>query len=522
MQTRRLSALGLAVASAFLPMLAGAATNAELEQALLELKAKVEQLETALAANKRAAEAPAPATQPVQDFDQKVRAIERRLEVAAEEATANRLKTPIVTLGDKGLSVLTPDGNFELKLRGYLQADARLWVGDDAEDDVDTLLFRRARPIIEGTVFKQFYYRLMPDFAGSAVSFQDAYAEWRQFPYAKLAVGKFKEPIGLERLASGSELAFVERGLSTNLVPNRDFGIMLNGDVLGGAVNYAAGVFNGVPDLGSIGVSDTNDDKDFGGRLFVLPFKDSYGPLQGLGLGIAGSYGKEEGSAASPNLGSYLTPAQARFFRYRTTSATATLPAGVAGGATVVTSPVLASTTVADGDRYRIAPQAYWYWRQFGLLGEYVESSQEVNFGAHRDTLTNTAWQLAGSWVLTGEDASYKSVKPKVNFDPLNGTWGAFELTARYGQLDVDDDAFSGITTATAAGGLGTAFADPRQAASEARSWGTGLNWYFNKNFKLNLNYEHTWFEGGGGGTVRSPRDRETEKVVLTRVQIVY
>jgi hypothetical protein len=57
--------------------------------------------------------------------------------------------------------------------------------------------------------------------------------------------------VGLERLQSGSELLFVERGLPTNLVPNRDVGAQLFGDLFDGTISYALGAFNGVPDLGN-------------------------------------------------------------------------------------------------------------------------------------------------------------------------------------------------------------------------------------------------------------------------------
>jgi phosphate-selective porin OprO/OprP len=493
-----------------LPLATQADRVGDTEAELRALKEQVHQLQAVVEKLQHSGPTDAP-------VENRVRTLERRLEVAAEEAAVARQKTPTVSVNDKGLSVSSPDGNFELKLRGYLQTDARWWVTDRAQDDIDTLLVRRARPIIEGTVYKNFYYRLMPDFAGAAVSLQDAYAEWRQFPFAKVAIGKFKPPVGLERLASGSELAFVERGLPTNLVPNRDLGIMLNGDVADGVISYAAGIFNGVPDLGSIGATDTNDDKDFAGRVFIQPFLNHYGVLQGLGIGVAGTYGAEAGTASSPNLANYLTPGQARFFRYRTSSATATLPAS-AGGATVTVAPSATTTAFANGDRYRIAPQAYWYWRQFGMLFEYVASAQAVQIASRRESLVNHGWQIESNWVLTGEDASYRGVKPKANFDPLNGGWGAFEAVARYGELTIDNDAFRGITNTA----LGTAFADPRQAASAAREWAVGLNWYFNRNFKLNFDYEETSFDGGGGGSLRAPLDREIERVFLSRFQISY
>ena len=57
-------------------------------------------------------------------------------------------------------------------------------------------------------------------------------------------------------------------------------------------------------------------------------------------------------------------------------------------------------------------------------------------------------------------------------------------------------------------------------SARQATAWAVGLNWYLNRNFKLNLNYETTSFENGSGtpGTVTS-RD---ERVVLTQAQIAF
>ncbi len=486
---------------------------------LAALKARVQQLEAALAvqsAHRPGLLAPAPA------LDQKVAAIERRLEVQAEEATTNRIKTPALTLGEKGLAVSTPDGTFELVLRGLVQFDGRFWFADNGDDNSDSLLLRRARVNIEGAVYKNFYYRLLQEFAGPTATLLDGYGEWRQFPFARPGFGKMKTPLGLEFAASAADLGFIERGLPRNLIPNRDYGVTLTGDLFGERVSYTIGAFNGVPDLANTGGADNNDDKDFVGRLFALPCKTHYGPLQGLGVGISGSYGKEKFSlssnAVTPALGSYVTPAQQRFFRYHSTGTSTNVVAADGKTVTVPLSTALANTTVADGTRYRVMPMAYWYWRQFGLLGEYVESAQEVALNARRDTLANDAWQLQGYWVLSGEDASYRGVKPARNFDPLSGGGGAWELVARFSDLKIDKDAFRGVSAA----GAGTAFADPRQSAQRATAWALGVNWYLNRNFKLNLNYENTWFNGGGGGSARAPLDRETERVLLTRFQIAY
>ncbi|MCI0529431.1 MAG: hypothetical protein L0Y56_18485 [Nitrospira sp.] len=426
----------------------------------------------------------------VEALDQKIRILERRAELEKESATAKAKEVSILNAGKDGLFTLkSADNNFKLRVGGYLQVDGRFFLHDETAPLVNTFLLRRVRPILEGTVYKYYDFRIMPDFGGGTASLQDAYLSISYWPQAKLQVGKFKPPVGLERLQSGANLLFVERTLPTNLVPNRDIGLQLYGDLGDGAFSYALGVFNGVADLASADIEpSSNDDKDVVGRIFGLPFKTSdIESLQGLGLGIAGSYGNEQGTTTAPNLPSYRTPAQQTFFTY--------IRAAAAPG-----------PTFADGQLIRYSPQAYYYWGPFGLLGEYVRSSQEVKRGTNSAKLTHSAEQLAVSYVLTGGTASYKGVKPKHQFDPRNGEWGEFELKARYSRLVVDDDAFP-------------TYADPVTAAREAKAWAVGVNWYLNKNIKLNLDYETTAFKGGGG---TASTDREDEKVILNRFQIVF
>jgi phosphate-selective porin OprO/OprP len=138
------------------------------------------------------------------------------------------------------------------------------------------------------------------------------------------------------------------------------------------------------------------------------------------------------------------------------------------------------------------------------LFGEYVKSYQRVQREAAHATLDNDAWQVAVSYVLTGENASYRSVTPAQTFDFAKGTWGAFEVAARYGELNVDKKAFP-------------VFADPTKAARVAEAWGVGLNWYWNRNVKFQLNYEQTDFTGGS-----AKGERPKERVMLGRFQLAF
>lgn len=433
--------------------------------------------------------------QRVEELEQKVKIQDRKRELN-DEAVAEKAKTAAaVSIGASGLQIRSADTNFVLKLRGYVQADARFYP-DDASTGTrnDTFLLRRVRPIIEGTVAERFDYRLMLDFpsgsptsAGNNGLVQDAYLNTRIYPWLQVQVGKFKEPVGLERLQSGANLLFIERGYPTQLVPNRDVGLQVHGDVLGGGLRYEVGVFNGVANGGSGDNEQADDEKDVAARLFATPFvKSDNDWLRGVGFGVAGTYGEQDGA-----LRSLVSPGQQTFFSYTT-------------GAGTVAAP----NVTADGNIWRVSPQAYYYVGPFGVFGEYVISSQEVRQTAGAaitlDTLRNKAWQVAASWFLTGEENSFKAVTPQNPFKFGGEGWGAFELTARYGELDVDDDTFP-------------IFASAATSASKATSWGAGVNWHLNRNVKLSLNYEQTNFEGG-----TSPLLNNGEKALLTRAQFSF
>jgi len=442
--------------------------------------------ETAQEAQEEAQEPAQPATveERLDELDQKIRVLDRKTEID-KEAAAEKAKTAgQATASKDGFSLKSADGNFVLKLRGYTHFDGRFFQSDDQRPATDTFTLRRVRPIFEGTVYKIFDFRIMPDFGGGQTVLQDAYIEGRFTPAFRVRAGKFKPPVGLERLQSATEILFVERAFPTNLVPNRDLGVQLSGDFNGGVASYAVGVFNGVPDGGSAD-GDTNDDKDYAARVFFQPFVKVGGALKNLGLGVSGSVGKQEGTLAAPGLPAFRTPAQQTFFSYRTDG----------------TAP---NTVIADGDRTRFSPQGYFYSGPFGLLAEYVTSKQAVRRGAVSQDLEHKSWQVAGNWVLTGGDASYRSVNPKKVFDPAAHTWGAFELAARYSKLELDDETFP-------------TFANLASSASAAEAWAVGFNWYLNKNLRLMFDYEDTSFEGGA-----TVGDREDEKVLFSRFQIAF
>ena len=434
--------------------------------------------------------------QKIEELSQKVLVLERKLEVQDEATKAAVTTAPVVKASPRGFSIASADSQNQIKLRGVLHVDGRFFESEDPEGLKDTWQATRVRPIVEGTLGGIYDFRFTPDFGQGRTVIQDAYVTARFKPAFQVTAGKFKAPVGLERLQSANDIRFVARAFPTSLAPNRDIGLQVGGNVLGDRVNYAVAWGNGSNDGSSsetFADVDVNDDKEWSGRVFALPFGESENfALRGLGLGIAGTYTSQTGTSAQTLLPTYRTPAQSPFFRFRTG-----------------TTP-----TLADGERTRIAPQFYYYVGRFGLLGEYTTVSQDVSrrisaTSLREDSLDTTAWQLQAAWFLTGEEESFRGFKPNNVFSLANNTWGALELVARYHELDPDDDAFVGGAAS---------FADPAVSARKATAYGLGLNWYLNENLKWVINYEQTSFDGGAPAGA----DRDDEKAFLTRFALGF
>jgi phosphate-selective porin OprO/OprP len=391
-----------------------------------------------------------------------------------EEKKAEEEKSP-VSAGPDGFVIQSESGDYRLQIRGYAQFDGRFFEGDE-DLAIDTFVLRRVRPILQGTVARHFDFNITPDFGVGTTVLQDAFLDVNYSPKARIRVGKFKPPVGLERLQSATNLAFVERAYPTALVPNRDLGVQIHGELGGGILAYAAGVFDGAPDGGSVDV-DLNDGKDLAARVFISPFKRGKSVLKGLGFGIAGTTGEQTGP----------------------------LPAYRSGGQVSVVT-LLAGIT-ADGTRKRYSPQLSFYGGPVGILAEYVHSESRVKKAddTHAD-FEGEAWQATATVALTGDAASYTGVRPRKPFDPKRGQWGAIELAGRVNGIKLGGS--------TVADGL----VDPTKSVRDAFAWALGVNWYLNRNIKQVVNFERTTFSGGAAAGA----DRPAENAILIRTQVAF
>ncbi len=393
--------------------------------------------------------------------------------------------TPKITINDRGISIASADGDSALRLRALVQADSRWFFDDPASPGSEGFLLRRARIIFEGQFGRLFHYQIVPEYGGSSVYLLDGNITLAFAPEVQVKFGKFKAPIGLELLQSDSWAFFPERSLATNLVPNRDIGVQIGGELFGKTTEYQIAVLNGIGEGRS---NQTNAEfdrgKDFVARVFARPFrnrKDSF--FEGLGIGLAGSVGRQEGDLGRTS--GYRTDAQQTLFSYR-------------------------SGVIQDGATWRCTPQLSYYNGPFGLLGEYVVSTVNLRAAAGQPSreITNKAWQVAAGYVVTGEKSSFNGVIPKNPFNLEKGAWGALELAARFDSLDIDNDVFPVL-------------ADPNASATSASSWTLGANWYLTRAFRFSLNYVQTDLKSA----TPNPTGillREDERAIITRAQIAF
>lgn len=480
----------MAIALTCTMLTAGVAYSAAADEETQALRAQIKALEARLDALERkeahAKSAGSPQTAPVAaapagNLEQRVSALEKQ---EASTASATRdLKENSATVKyeyGKGLSVTSPDKKMSLRLSGYFQADDHAFVGDVPSNNNDQFFIRSARPIVDAK-YDKFSARLMMDFGNNQTQLLDAYGDYNAADAFNIRVGKFKDPIGIERWQAEQNVLFVERGMTTNLVPYRDNGVGVYGNLIPGTLEYQLAFTNGAPDLVN-GTNGVDNDQSVTGRIFAHPFHEADSKaLQGVGLGVAGSWGNHNGSAASTDVTTgYVTPAQSKFFTY-------------------------ATTAFASGEQWRFNPQATYYYGPFSMIGEYVLEDQGMRNGGVTRMLQNDAWMALATYVLTGEDARFDGVVPHDNFDPMHDHWGAFEVVGRLSRLRVDEDAFPVFASASA-------------SAREAREATVGGTWYLNPNVKLNLDFAFTTFEGGAaaGG------NRPDEKAVLSRAQVKF
>ena len=432
--------------------------------------------------------------------------VEGTTEFAPKSEQEGLKNLPMIDVSERGLIFRSQDNEHMIRLGGLLQFDDRQFV-NAGTTDMSKFLVRRARPYAAGYFYDDWEYRFAPEFALSspnAQSYQttiaDAFINYDTIDEIQVQAGKFTVPLGLEMLTPAAFIPFSERSLTSNLIPNRDIGVMIHGSLFSDKLSWAA----------MVGAGARNDTVqsglDYGTgpvgyfRLFCQPFRDeSEVPeeLEGLHFGVGGNVGwqSQDNGVLTSNL----------FQNYSTD-----------GGNTFLTFP---SGLTVQGEVWRISPQLYYRYGPLSLISEFTAEKQGVNTagivntsGGGFSNYQTTAWNIELDWVITGEPTSLGGVVPQHPLDFSTGEIGAWEISFRYDGLAAGANMFRPVNQ----GGLGIS---QTTSATGVNGASLALNWYPNRIIRLGVTVEYNAFTGGGApGTVVE----NNELGFITRLQLLY
>jgi phosphate-selective porin OprO/OprP len=178
-------------------------------------------------------------------------------------------------------------------------------------------------------------------------------------------------------------------------------------------------------------------------------------------------------------------------------------------------------------------------WQNFYMEGEWAQFKMDRECGSSLavanqpictssraviDHPTFTGWTVGGSWVLTGEtkvytagtyvasalaetQAGYGAPIPSRPFSLDGGSWGAWELTARYSDTDLGWHQTQAASTTQLAGING----------GRQRIMALGVNWYLNRNVRMIL--DDNIVQISKGTAALPDRDSQDFNVVGLRIQ---
>lgn len=366
------------------------------------------------------------------------------------------------------VKVSSDDGKFETTLGGRLQVDGAWYSEDNVDlDGENGTEFRRARLFVEGTMYDVWGYKAQYDFAGNETTMKDAYISYAGYP-AKLTVGQFKQPFGLEELTSSKYITFMERALPVEaFATSRRIGL---------GANYAADNWTLAASLyGREEADDTDGDQGYGvgARLTWAPWNEK---TRILHLGVAGAW-------EDPNDNDMR-------FRSRPESHK--------------TNTRLVDTgSIPDPDTFsRYGLEAATVLGPFSLQAEYMGVSTSSDSVEDADL---TGWYAYGSWFLTGESRKYKKgafsrVTPKSTVG--KGGMGAWELAVRYSTIDLEDGDTQG---------------------GEQDNITIGVNWYATKYVRFMANYVMVDADPVRSGlVVPGDYDDDSPSIMQVRAQIDF
>jgi phosphate-selective porin OprO/OprP len=387
-------------------------------------------------------------------------------ESAATAASASEPASPTVAVGPGGFRVTSADGHWGIGVGAFLEPALIAFPGDDDERYTTDFTIRRARPSVSVTLGGDVTSTVVIEAASGSVSLLDAILRWQVHPTLALQLGRFRSPVGFDMSRGLTALPFSTRGLTTQLVPQRDVGIIAVARPESGIVDGTLGVTNGAPDGGNASTVPEDERFEVLARLAVRPLAPGDGVARGLELGV-------DGSLLAQDRGDELTVTRGRTLAGQTTFA------------------YVDGVEADDAHAFHVAAHVFAPLDSFWAQADVAFSSRGIRLpsgGTLRDD--HLAWQ-AGAGYVVGGTVTTRGIRPD---RPLHqGGLGALDLRVRVGQLRYSE-------AARDEGAYASAFEGATEIAG-------GLSWWAEPNVRAMVEYYTTDFaEVAGTEAVTSER----------------
>jgi len=372
-----------------------------------------------------------------------------------EEAKPVDTPVPSASVGKSGIVVKSPEGDFSMQVGGRLHADFYTHSGDEnlagGVQAADGTELRRSRIYLKGTASKNFKYNIEADLASNRVSLKDVFLTYTGFNGPlELTFGSQKHSVSMEIEESSNDIMFTERSLLTAMTGSFfDRAIGVNLKAKGNNWSVKGGVYG---DAISSGASNNDEGRGFGIRGTYTPImeKDKVVHL-GASFGSRSTSDDNELNGRSAALSQETSNASSlRLFN---------------------------TGTIADVDSIDVGIlELAAMYGPFSFQSEVAQSTLDRDFGGDADFsgfYAQLGYTLTGeSRTYKGSDGEFKRLKPASPFSLQDGTWGAWELAARYDELDLNDGNISG---------------------GDGKRLTLGVNWYLNDNVRFLANYALTY-----------------------------
>jgi phosphate-selective porin OprO/OprP len=370
----------------------------------------------------------------------------------------------------------TEDDEYTLGIRGMTQLDTRIYQQTNQNPASGGFYNPRSRFYLEGNFTRPIQYEFSFQNFYDIVQLLDAYVNFNYDSRFQLRLGRYKTPFTYEWYRIHIwHLLSPERSLfASNFEGNRRFGLMGWGDLFENRLEYAVGTFD----------TQRNSFQPFSNRQDVMAF-----------LNAKPFYNKEEGFllrdlqlGGSVDAGNENQPTVPAVLRTNLGSPSGA-GIGTPSAANTASVPFLAfNPNVRErGDRALWELHLAYYYGGLTLLAAWQSGFESYARGTDGSAtrIPIDGWFVQAGYIITGETIRDRTlVQPLRPFDLRRGRFGlgAFELTARYSELDLSSRVFT------------AGLSDPNLWTNRVEMTDVGFNWYMNKFIKLYFDWEHAMF----------------------------